>query len=95
MQIRTEAEAWVSTASPGALVADGLGRAIIGVLKRPAGPDLVVYSCSKVVDILVEDGMSEEEAQEYAEFNVYGAYVGPNTPLFVHMASTWHDEDPS
>ena len=28
-------------------------------------------------------GMSEEEAVDFFEFNVAGAYMGPNTPMFV------------
>lgn len=87
--------AWVSSCSPHALVADGLDRAILGVLKRPDGPDLVVYSCDRVVASLVEDGMTLDEAEEYASFNIYGAYVGPGTPLFVRVESEWPDASPS
>jgi len=32
----------------------------------------------------VAEGMSHEDAHEYFEFNVVGAWVGPNTPLFVY-----------
>ncbi len=28
-------------------------------------------------------GMTESESVEYAEYNVFGAYVGENTPLWV------------
>jgi hypothetical protein len=30
------------------------------------------------------DGMTEEEAFEYLEFNTLGAWVGEETPMFVH-----------
>jgi hypothetical protein len=29
------------------------------------------------------DGMTPEEAQEYFEFNIQGAYVGESTPIYV------------
>ena len=29
------------------------------------------------------DGMSHEEAVEFFEFNTKGAYLGPNTPIFI------------
>ena len=32
------------------------------------------------------DGMSDEEAVEYFEFNVTGAWVGENTPIFFEKA---------
>jgi hypothetical protein len=63
------------------LFADGLDDAIIGF-----DPSLwkVVYSRSKVVQILCErDGMDEEEAVEFAEYNTFGAYFGDKTPVWV------------
>jgi len=30
------------------------------------------------------DGMSYEEAIEYFDFNVTGAYVGEHTPMFIY-----------
>jgi len=44
----------------------------------------MVYSVKKVLEILMtRDGMSHEEAREFYEFNIVGAYVGPGTPVFV------------
>ena len=61
------------------LFADGLNEAIIGF-----EPNMlkVVYSRSKVIEILMKD-MSEEDAIEYAEYNTFNAYVGEKTPLWV------------
>jgi hypothetical protein len=36
------------------------------------------------VQILTRNRMTEEEAEEYLDFNVIGAYVGEMTPLFLH-----------
>jgi hypothetical protein len=60
--------------------ADGLDDAIIGF-----EPNLwkVVYSRSMVIEILTRDGMTEEEAVEYAEYNTFGAYIGDKTPIWV------------
>ena len=39
----------------------------------------------KCIDILIRDhDMSELEAIEYFEFNVSGAYVGENTPIWLY-----------
>lgn len=59
------------------LIADGFDDAIMGV-----SGDKVVYSVSKCIEIIAED-MSEEDAWEYFEYNVRGAYVGEQTPIFV------------
>lgn len=46
--------------------------------------DIAVYDYDKCVDILIErDGMSYDEAVDYMEFNVIGAYVGQQTPIFL------------
>ena len=63
------------------MFADGLDDAIIGF-----DPNLwkVVYSRAAVLNILMErDGMNEEEAVEFAEYNIYGAYIGEKTPVWV------------
>lgn len=67
-----------------ALLADGFEEAFIGPATRCGQPTLAAYSYTKAVDVLVKrDGMTEEEAQEYIDFNVTGAWVGPNTPIFI------------
>lgn len=61
------------------LFADGYDEAIIGI----DNSGRIVYDASKVIDCLVEQGMDEDEAIEFYDFNVSGAYVGENTPIFV------------
>ena len=63
--------------------ADGLDEAIIGVGQQFDKPDRLIYDYDKCVDILMTDqGFTEEEAIEWIEFNVKGAYVGEGTPIF-------------
>ena len=67
------------------LVADGFDGAIIGVARRCGQPDLVAYSYERCVEILIDrDGATYEEAVEHLEFNVVGAWVGEETPIFVY-----------
>jgi hypothetical protein len=66
------------------LLADGFEDAFIGFSQRISEPALACYDYEKMVDVLVHrDGMSYEEAVEYIEFNVAGAWVGENTPIIV------------
>ena len=39
------------------------------------------------LNILIENGMSEEDAQEYIDFNIVGAYVGDSTPIVMWPAT--------
>jgi len=65
-----------------ALFADGFDDAIIGVSYRCGSDPVVAYDREKCIDILAKE-MEYEEAVEYFEFNVIGAYVGENTPTFI------------
>jgi len=68
------------------LFADGLEEAFVGVARRCGQPDLAVYSIPLAIRVLVQrDGMSEEEAREYLEFNSIGAWVGEETPIWLEV----------
>ena len=56
--------------------------AFVGVLEDD--PPKAVYSAEKIIAVFIErDNMSHEEALEWYDFNVVGAYMGENTPLFI------------
>lgn len=65
------------------LLADGFDEAIVGVAYRIGEPALVAYDMQIMLDVLLKDGMTEEDALEYLQYNVYGAYVGERTPIFL------------
>jgi len=58
---------------------DTFDAAIVGLVSRIDRPPVVCYSVEKVLEIL----MDEEEAREYYEYNILGAYVGEATPMFL------------
>lgn len=63
------------------LRADGFNQAIIG---NEYNTNRVVYSIERMLQILIDrDGMSMEEAIEFFDFNIGGAYVGEMTPVYV------------
>ena len=67
------------------LYATGFDDAIIGRGER-FHDTFVVYDLDKLLGILMErDGMTEEEAREFYEFNIVGAWVGEKTPAFVTL----------
>lgn len=56
--------------------------AIIGVAERIGQSAVVAYDTTKLVEILSRT-MSVDEAYEFFEFNILGAYVGERTPMFI------------
>lgn len=65
------------------LLADGFDEAFLGIGQQ-FNRFFAVYDRFKCIQILSED-MTLEEAEEYFDFNVVGAYVGENTPVFVDI----------
>jgi|TARA_R100001530_G_C4265769_1_gene141742 hypothetical protein len=67
----------------GALIAEGFEKALIGFGYQFNNP-VAVYSKDKCLHVLMErDGMSSDEALEYFDFNVAGAWMGESTPIFI------------
>lgn len=62
-------------------LADGFEDAFVGIATQ-FNRIFAVYDRAKCIDILAKD-MSHDEAEEYFQFNVEGAYVGENTPAFI------------
>jgi len=61
------------------LKADGFDDAIIGLDNSNMR---LIYSKSICIEILMSDGMTEEDALEYFEFNVSSAWIGDMTPIW-------------
>ena len=70
-----------------AILFDDLDEAVVGIAQRFGQPDVVAYDWDKCVELMQRrcDNSSYEEAVEYLEFNVCGAYVGETTPIFLRM----------
>lgn len=66
---------------------DGFDNAIIGTASVWNGNkrvDVLVYDIYRMVEQLtIRDGMSQDEALEYIDFNIEGTYIGKDTPVIV------------
>lgn len=76
---------------------DGHDNAIIGpamVWTENGGVrDALVYDAEVIRETLMKrDGMSFEDAREFIEFNIEGAYVGEDTPVLVWPEDQWDTE---
>lgn len=63
---------------------DGLDEAIVGVAER-INLSVVAYDIDKIIEILMRDGMDYEEAVEYYDYNIGGAWVGELTPVHLRL----------
>lgn len=75
----------ISEINPEALLIDGFDEAIIGMAERINLGPVVAYDIQTILKIMIErDEMTYEEAIEYFEFNILGAWAGDNTPIFIN-----------
>jgi hypothetical protein len=91
MATPTEIRERLAELNPDALFADGFDGALVGIA-RQFNRYLALYDYKKVVEIVAAGLDSEaglnfderaEQAVEFVEFNVVGAWMGENTPLFL------------
>lgn len=62
------------------LMADGFDDAVIGMCMKTM---VLIYDYDKIITILMaRDGMNREEAYEFFDYNILGAYVGDKTPIY-------------
>lgn len=62
------------------LTADGFDDAIVGLDSKSFR---VIYDADVMVRILMEQGMEEVDAIEYLDYNVFNAWIGDQTPIYM------------
>lgn len=63
---------------------DGRDNAIVGVIERAGQETILCYDKHTIIENLMVD-MSEEDALEYYNFNILGAWMGELTPCFLTL----------
>lgn len=61
------------------LKADGFDDAVIGYDEQSMR---LIYSVTKCIEILINQGLSFTDAMEHFDFNVKGSYMGDKTPIW-------------
>jgi hypothetical protein len=72
----------------GAVILSDLDNAIIGIVEDFNGRR-ILYSKTKILNILmVRDGMTMSEAEEFYDYNILGLYAGDQNPVFLDVELT-------
>jgi hypothetical protein len=74
----------LQNSNPSALFADGFDSAIVGYTQNKP-PYVAVYDAEKCISILIESGMSVEEATDHFENHLLFHHSSPNDPIFISL----------
>jgi hypothetical protein len=66
--------------NPDSLQLIGFDKAILGITDNGN----IVYDIEKIKSILIKQGMDVHDIDEYIEFNIFGAYLGEFTPIYMY-----------
>ena len=77
---RETIDQWADDTGEPLVVFDGLDDAIVGIMQSYTKPTRVIYSYDKIITLLINQGMSYDEALDYFGFNIECLYAGPHTP---------------
>ena len=70
--------------NPEAIVLDGLDEAVIGIGYSKDLEPRLIYSINNIILTLIgRDGMSENEAREFYDYNIADGYFGNHGPIFL------------
>lgn len=67
----------------GAVVFDECDEAIIGYGGQHGMEPVVIYDYDLLVGIFMRDGLTDEEAIEYVDYNIVGLWAGERTPIIM------------
>ena len=57
--------------------------AFVGYVTRFGMEPIACYDYELVIEVLMDTGMTHEEAEEYFHYNIIGAWVGDDTPCYI------------
>jgi len=69
------------------LLPENFDRALMGTVQQGPNDPVAVYNRDICIEVLVEGGLSHEDAEEYFEYNVQGAWMGDETPCFLTLVA--------
>lgn len=83
IEISTPADvmATLEELNPEAIMYEGFDDALVGILARCGTEPLALYDRERCIQILINKGLTPEDAEDYFCYNVEGCYAGPHTPF--------------
>ena len=75
---------WIAEIDGDVVLIEGFESAFVGLADRCGSSSVAVYDRDVCIQVMMSrDCMSYEDAREFLDLNVIGAYVGEQTPWFI------------
>lgn len=81
--VNSQTMEWIKENYPDTMKMDGFDDCIVGICERFGQESIIAYDKEKVIAKLMQDGMTEDEALEFFEYNQIGSWIGEQTPCFI------------
>ena len=75
----------IAEINPEAIVFEGFDEAILGICDRFGAEPVLAYDRDLCIGVLIDQGMTDDDAEEYFAFNVIGTCAGEHTPVFISL----------
>lgn len=72
-----------------AILFDGFLSALVGICYQFGRPPVACYNYEQCLALLIDQGMDQEQAREYFEYNTLGSGLGENTPVVVNLFTNY------
>jgi hypothetical protein len=70
-------------ADDGVVIMDGYGHCVVGLAEHFDFGPVLIYDRDLVIQSLMEEGLSADDAWDHFYYNMAGSYVGKRTPIFL------------
>lgn len=75
---------YINQIAEGAIILDGFDDCIVGVSEEFGRDSRIIYSKQRIIQKLIESSdMNMDDAEEYFNYNILGAYFGERNPIFL------------
>jgi hypothetical protein len=76
----------IAESNPSARLLDGFDEALVGIGRQGLSDPVAVYDRDVIASILVGQGMTQSEAEEFIQHNFEASYMGEGTPIIARFA---------
>jgi hypothetical protein len=72
---------------PDIVLYDDFDNCIVGITENEYDNTVVCYDIDKMIDTMIADGMTYEDARDHFDYNIQGSHFSERTPILIEGLS--------